>query len=362
MNNLVKLENSSIESNADALEISSSANNGNQANQDSQNINNNANSFYNNSVPVLSTHNITKTYGNINAVDDVSLNIQKGDIYGLVGLNGSGKTTLIRMITSLVKPTSGDFRLFGKAGSNTENLTRISSMIEKPAIYTNLSASDNLEAQCGIVGVAKEAKKATKERLLEMVGLQNVAKKQAKDFSLGMRQRLGIAMALVGDPEFMLLDEPTNGLDPSGIAQMRELLMRVNREQGITILICSHILVELAKMATRYGFIHRGKLIQEITSDELVSRCQACIKIETSDVNKTVDAFRSKGIEPRTTKLHNTIEIPPTVTVSMAYELLKPRGVEIIKMQSAGGDLESYFTNLITKYDAACANMGGYMR
>jgi len=315
-----------------------------------------------NNVPILSTHNITKRYGTINAVDDVSLSVQKGDIYGLVGLNGSGKTTLIRLITSLVKPTSGNLRLFGKDGNNPENLTRISSMIEKPAIYTNLSATDNLEAQCSIVGLTGSAKTETKQRLLRLVGLDEVGKKPAKDFSLGMKQRLGIAMALVGDPEFMLLDEPTNGLDPAGIGQMRELLLKVNKEQGITILICSHILVELAKMATRYGFIHRGKLIHETSADDLHKACNARTRLEVSNPDIAIKAFNDKGIEATATKLYNTIEIADTLPVSQIYAILSPKKVEIVRMQSSGGDLESYFTNLIYKYDAACSHSGGHIR
>ena len=314
------------------------------------------------SIPILSTHNITKRYGTINAVDSVNLSVQKGDIYGLVGLNGSGKTTLIRLITSLIKPTSGNIRLFGKDGNNPEHLTRISSMIEKPAIYTNLSAIDNLEAQCAIVGLTGASKIDAKKRLLQLVGLDGVGKKPSKDFSLGMKQRLGIAMALVGDPEFMLLDEPTNGLDPAGIGQMRELLLKVNKEQGITILICSHILVELAKMASRYGFIHRGKLIHETSAEDLTKACQMRTRLEISNADAAIAAFSANNIVASPTKLYNTIELTENLPVSQIYSILSPKNIEILRMQSSGGDLESYFTNLIYKYDAACSNVGGHIR
>ncbi|MCL2847906.1 MAG: ATP-binding cassette domain-containing protein [Firmicutes bacterium] len=223
---------------------------------------------------VLKTHQISKDYKGKLAVEGVSLQVNKGDIYGLVGLNGSGKTTLIRLITSLITPTSGSFSLFDGVGSSMANLTRISSMIEKPAIYENLSAKDNLLTQCRIAGVEKAEMQKTSRNLLEMVGLADVGGKKAGAFSLGMRQRLGIAMALVGSPELMLLDEPTNGLDPAGIIQIRELLVRLNRELGITMFICSHILTELSKIATRYGFIHKGKLIQEVEAEELESKSE----------------------------------------------------------------------------------------
>jgi len=304
-------------------------------------------------TPVLATKNLTKRYGSKLAVDNVSLSVNKGDIYGLVGLNGSGKTTLIRLVTSLIKKTSGSFELFGRPGNSPEHLTRISSMIEKPALYNNLSAGDNLTAQCGIVGVMLSEVASTRQRLLELVGLADVGEKKAGNFSLGMKQRLGIAMALVGNPEFMLLDEPTNGLDPAGIAQIRELLLKVNREQGITILVCSHILVELSKMATRYGFIHHGKLIHEITSEALHKTCCGRTRMQVSDQEAARAAFAEKGIEIFTTQFYNTFEIAEQLPVSQIYAILAPKGVEILQMQSSGGDLEGYFGNLINKYDAA---------
>lgn len=218
---------------------------------------------------ILKTSHITKTYNHKPVVDDLSMTIRQGDIYGFIGKNGAGKTTLIRMIAGLAAPSSGSIELFGSSDLIKER-AKIGTVIESPALFPNMTARENLIAQCHIANV-KDLR--TVDEILELVGLHHTGKKKAKNFSLGMRQRLAIAIALIGDPKFLILDEPTNGLDPEGIKEIRDLILHLNQEKQITVLISSHILSELSKFATRYGIIHNGSLIEEFTEEELWKRC-----------------------------------------------------------------------------------------
>ena len=241
---------------------------------------------------VLQTFGLTKKYGRKNAVDGVDMKISRGDIYGFVGENGSGKTTVIRLVTGLIHANSGYFELFGADSRSPEvNSARkkLGAIVETPSIYRNMSARENLRMQSTILGIENEARIT---EVLETVGLGGVAneKKQAGNFSLGMRQRLGIAMALLGEPEFIILDEPMNGLDPAGIVEMRELILRLNREKNMTFLISSHILTELSLVATKYGVISSGKLIKEITAEELKAECGKFICIEAEN-NTALEAL-----------------------------------------------------------------------
>lgn len=218
---------------------------------------------------VLKTTALTKVYNHKTVVNDLSMTIQKGDIYGFIGKNGAGKTTLIRMIAGLAAPTSGSISLF-ESDKLTAQRAKIGTVIESPALFPNMTARENLITQCKISNV-KDLH--TVDEVLKLVGLSDTGKKKTKNFSLGMRQRLAIAVALIGEPEFLILDEPTNGLDPEGIKEIRELILTLNHKKGITVLISSHILSELSKFATRYGIIHNGCLIEEFTEEELWKRC-----------------------------------------------------------------------------------------
>ncbi len=235
---------------------------------------------------VLETFNLSKRYKNQWALKDVNMHVSKGDIYGFVGENGSGKTTVIRLVTGLIFATNGNVELFGVRDDKVEILTerkKVGAIVESPSIYMNMSASDNLRLQCSILGIKKDVEQKVKDILLE-VGLieQYESKKHASNFSLGMRQRLGIGMALLGEPEFIILDEPMNGLDPAGIVEIRELILKLNHEKQITFLISSHILSELSLVATKYGIISKGKLIKEITAEQLKEECRPSIIINSN--------------------------------------------------------------------------------
>lgn len=237
---------------------------------------------------ILETKNLEKRYRSVCAVDKVSLSIQRGDIFGFVGANGAGKTTFMRMVCGLVRPTGGEMKLFGASSEKElqQKRRKTGALIEHPAIYTNLSAYQNLDIQRRYLDMdsgkdSKEVKKTLTE-LLDLVGLADVGDRKAGKFSLGMRQRLGIAIALVGQPEFLILDEPTIGLDPIGVMELRELVHRLNREREITILFSSHNLAELAQIATRYGFLHKGKLLEVVSAEEVGQVCrERGINLET---------------------------------------------------------------------------------
>ncbi|MDR1616787.1 MAG: ATP-binding cassette domain-containing protein [Syntrophomonadaceae bacterium] len=216
---------------------------------------------------ILQTRRLTKTYGAVNALDSVTMAVPKGSIYGFVGKNGSGKTTLMRIVAGLVFPSGGEFALYGqtKKSGLLAARKRMGAVIETPAIFPNMTARDNLKAQCRVIGCDDNKIGG----ILKTVNLSGTGDKKAKNFSLGMKQRLGIAMALIGEPDFLMLDEPINGLDPEGIVETRELLLRLNKERGVTILISSHILSELSRLATHYGFIGEGRLIEETAASEV---------------------------------------------------------------------------------------------
>lgn len=233
---------------------------------------------------VLQSNSLTKSYSGVSVVDHVNLNVRKGEIYGFVGKNGAGKTTFLRLILGMAVPTEGSFTLFG-SDNIISGRKKIGSLIESPALYNNMTASDNLKI---IADLAKADPRKNAE-ILSLVGLANTGKKKAKNFSLGMRQRLGIGMALVGDPEFIVLDEPINGLDPTGIMEVRELILKLNKEYGKTILISSHILDELNKMATCYGIICRGQLVEEISAKDVLTKCSTGIIIKTDNPQKSME-------------------------------------------------------------------------
>ncbi|MFX3636075.1 MAG: ABC transporter ATP-binding protein [Candidatus Pristimantibacillus sp.] len=297
---------------------------------------------------VLQTNQLSKKFKGSAALDKVNLSIRKGSIYGFIGQNGAGKSTLIRIVTGLAFPSEGTIELFGASDERAliQARKRIGSIIESPALFPHMSAAENLEANRILRGIPG---KDCIKRTLELVGLQDTGRKKAKNFSLGMKQRLGLAIALLGDPEFLILDEPTNGLDPMGVVEMRELLKRLNRELGITILISSHILSELSLLASHYGIIHHGRLLEQLTAQELNGKCQTYVLIKVDDPNKAATVFQNglgttdfEMMPDGTIKLYGRIEQPGKVSSA-----LFSAGLEIEQFMPMGEDLESYFTKRI---------------
>ena len=245
----------------------------------------------------LKVQGLTKQYRKCRALDHLSLHIPQGAIYGLVGKNGSGKTTLIRLICGLQQPTAGEYSLYGVSCQDpaiAKCRRRMGAVVETPSIYRNMTARENLEQQYRILGIPTNQ---GIDELLKLVGLADTGKKKASHFSLGMRQRLGIAIALAGDPDFLVLDEPANGLDPQGIIEIRELILNLNRRRQVTVLISSHILDELSRLATHFGFLDQGHLLKEISARELEAACQKSIRIQVSDLRTLVLTAHRMGLD-----------------------------------------------------------------
>lgn len=297
---------------------------------------------------ILQTNALTKYYKKHAAVDSVSLNIRKGSIYGLVGRNGAGKTTFMKMICSLANPSSGSFSICGETYPAIGTArSKVGNLIETPGFYEKMNAFDNLRAK------AKLFHKDQKERIneiLRIVGLSKAGSKAAGKFSLGMLQRLGIGIALLGDPEILVLDEPINGLDPTGVAEVRETLKYLNTEHGITILISSHILGELSKLATDYGFIEKGSLIREVSHVQLLDDCTGFVRLSVDQTDRAVSVLHSLGItditqgEPDGLRLGGCTERTAEITEALVRD-----GVRVFEIARQGMDLEHYYLNMIGK-------------
>lgn len=295
---------------------------------------------------VLETNALCKKYKSFKALSNFSMHIPKGSIYGLVGKNGAGKTTLIRIICGLQNPTSGEYILYGKKNTDKDIIKarrRIGAVVETPSIYLNMTARQNIEEQYRILGIpAFDAI----DDLLRLVGLENTGKKKAKNFSLGMRQRLGIAIALAGDPDFLVLDEPVNGLDPQGIVEIRELILKLNKEYNITVLISSHILDELSKLATHYGFVDSGRIVKEISAKELEQSCRKAVRVEVTDV-KTLALILDELKMEYNIISQTKADIYSKVNVSQLVLKLSENNCSVISMQERDESLESYYMNIL---------------
>lgn len=294
----------------------------------------------------LTTNQLSKQYGHYKVLNKLSIHVPKGAIYGLVGKNGAGKTTLIRLICGLQEPTSGDYILYGVKNTEKEiakSRRRMGAVVETPSIYMDLTATENLKVQYEILGLPSFEGLS---ELLKLVDLENTGKKKAKNFSLGMRQRLGIAIALVGDPDFLVLDEPVNGLDPQGIIEIRELILKLNRERQITVLISSHILDELSRLATHYGFVDNGSMIKEISAKELEAVCKKCVRLEVSDVK--VLALVLDGMNIEYNILSDTeADVFANVNITKLTLALAKEDCEVISMRERDESLESYYVSLM---------------
>ena len=295
---------------------------------------------------VLETKALRKRYRDFTALDGLDMRVPKGSVYGFVGRNGAGKTTLIRLICGLQEPTGGSFTLYGvkhtDAGINRCR-RRMGAVVETPSIYLDMTAEENIRQQYLVLGVP--SMEGIPE-LLRLVGLEGTGKKKAKSFSLGMRQRLGIAVALAGNPDFLVLDEPVNGLDPQGIIETRELILKLNREHGITVLISSHILDELSRLATHYGFIDGGRMVKEMSAEELEMRCRKCVRAEVSTASVLARVLDGMGASYRVVD-DSKVDIYGEVPITKLVKALDQENCTLYSMKERDESLESFYMNLI---------------
>ena len=295
---------------------------------------------------ILQTNGLTKKYKNFQALNGLSMKVPKGSIYGFVGKNGAGKTTLIRLICGLQEPSSGDFTLYGIRNDNRDinkSRRRMGAVVETPSIYMDMTAEENLKQQYLILGLPSYDGIL---ELLKLVGLENTGKKKVRNFSLGMKQRLGIAIALAGDPDFLILDEPVNGLDPQGIVEMRELILKLNRERQITVLISSHILDELSRLATHYGIIDKGRMVKELSAEELDAACRKCFRMEVSNTSIAAYVLDAMQLEYKIISAEK-VDVFAKVNVTQLVMKLVKESCEVLSIQERDESLESYYISLV---------------
>ncbi|WDI03483.1 ATP-binding cassette domain-containing protein [Paenibacillus urinalis] len=297
------------------------------------------------SETILKATHISKMYGKHKALDKVSLEIKRGMIYGLIGENGAGKSTFMRAMMGLITVDEGSIQLFGETGAKglQQVRRRMGQSIEHPALYPDLTARENLRVQAANGGVSEREI----EDLLRLMNLNNTGRKKAKNFSLGMRQRLTIATALITHPEFLILDEPTNGLDPSGIVEMREIIRRMVTERGITVLLSSHLLDELSQIATHYGILHEGKLIREFSQEELANETRQYIELETTEAEAAIVVLDGLGIRDyeviNGAEIHIYDKVSEVAAINRALVFAE---VNVLRIGASRQRLEDYFLQL----------------
>ena len=296
-------------------------------------------------MAVIEACGLAKAYGGRRVVSDFTMTVSPGDIYGFVGKNGAGKSTVMKMICGEVTATAGEVVLFG--GASEGGARRIGVLIEQPGLLPGLTAYENVMAKALAFGLV-DAKDRCAE-VLRLVGLDGTGRKKAKGFSLGMKQRLGLALALMNHPDFLILDEPINGLDPEGVAEFRQILRTLNRERQTTILISSHILSELANVATRYGFMEQGKILEEISAEALHDKCRICLRLEVDDAARAAAILQTQlgtdkfeVLPGNAIQLYDCLDDPKRASYALAQN-----GVALLAMEQKGADLEAYFLNLI---------------
>ena len=299
-------------------------------------------------MDLITTKGLCKIYGGKMVIDHVDMHIPEASIYGFVGENGSGKTTIMRLLTGLAEPSAGSFTLFGVDNKDKkiyEVRQQISAIVEATSLIPSMTARDNMVYQELYLGIKQT--EAERMELLTKVHLENVGEKKVKNFSLGMKQRLGIALALMNHPKLMLLDEPMNGLDPEGIAELRELLIDLNQKEGITVLISSHILSELEKIASCYGFISHGKLLEEITAEGLQAKCRKSVNVKVSDVSKTEAILNKLNIKDYKSYPSGDVKIYENIAINDFVVALSNEGITVLGINSQEESVEEYYLNLI---------------
>lgn len=298
-------------------------------------------------MAVIQTMGLSKRYKDSWAVDHLDLRVEQGDIYGFIGRNGAGKSTTLKLLCGLAQPTQGEALIFGKPIRDSVARRRVGSLIEQPGLYPDLSGRENLRLYATLLGLDSPARQV--DEILETVCLSPKEKKPVKHYSMGMKQRLGVGLALLGGPDLLLLDEPINGLDPEGVAEFRQILRTLNRERQTTILISSHILSELANVATRYGFMEQGKILEEISAEALHDKCRICLRLEVDDAARAAAILQTQlgtdkfeVLPGNAIQLYDCLDDPKRASYALAQN-----GVALLAMEQKGADLEAYFLNLI---------------
>ena len=298
-------------------------------------------------MAVIQTMGLSKRYKDNWAVDHLDLRVEQGDIYGFIGRNGAGKSTTLKLLCGLAQPTQGEALIFGKPIRDSVARRRVGALIEQPGLYPDLSGRENLRLYATLLGLDSPAWQV--DEVLETVGLSPKEKKPVKHYSMGMKQRLGVGLALLGGPDLLLLDEPINGLDPEGVAEFRQILRQLNQERQTTILISSHILSELSNAATRYGFMEQGRLLEEISAEALHDKCRTCLRLEVDDAAKAAAVLQSQlgtdkfeVLPNNVVQLYDCLDDPKRASYALAQN-----GVALLAMEQKGADLEAYFLDLI---------------
>ena len=303
-------------------------------------------------MDLITTNGLCKIYGHKTVIDHVNMHIPEHAIYGFVGENGSGKTTIMRLLTGLAEPNGGSFTLFGVPNTDRriyQVRQQLSAIVEATSLVPTLTAKDNMIYQELYLGI--KLTEQERDELLKKVHLEDVGQKKVKNFSLGMRQRLGIALSLINKPKLMLLDEPMNGLDPEGIAELRDLLIELNKTEGITVLISSHILSELEKIASCYGFISKGKIIEEISADELQARCRKSLNLKVDNIEKAEALLQKMNIKEYKAFPNGDIKIYDNVDISNTVAAFAKEGINVLGINSSEESVEDYYLNLIKEAD-----------
>ena len=293
-------------------------------------------------MAVIQTMGLSKRYKDRWAVDRLDLRVEQGDVYGFIGRNGAGKSTTLKLLCGLARPTQGEALVFGKPIRDPVARRRVGALIEQPGLYPDLSGRENLRLYAALLGLDRPERQV--DQILETLGLSPKEKKQVRHYSMGMKQRLGVGLTLLGGPDLLLLDEPINGLDPEGIREMRELLLRLNRERGLTILVSSHILGELGKIATRYGIIQEGRMVEQVTASELEQKCTDYLHLRTDQPQKAAALLeRELRVARWEMRPEGEIRIYEAVDTKAAGQVLAQAGIAVEEMGLHRQDLESYF-------------------
>ena len=295
---------------------------------------------------VIETNGLSKAFGSKMAVDQFDMHVGQGDIYGFVGRNGAGKSTVMRMLAGLAAPTDGEVREFGMQPREASASRRIGALIESPGLYGSMSATDNLMMKALALGLADPKDKV--RDLLDLTGLGSVGSKATKNFSMGMKQRLGLALALLGSPDLLLLDEPLNGLDPEGAREIRRLIMRLNDERGITVVVSSHVLEQLGKMATRYGVIREGRMVREMSAAEVDQECSDFLQLDAANPTLALAVLQERFAGLRFQSMPDgAIRVFGGADAGAVGAALNEQGIAVRGLYAHRRDLEEFFVEMM---------------